>query len=40
MGDMDWINLAEERERWRELVNTVMNFYILLTVHHVLILGN
>jgi hypothetical protein len=22
---MDWIDLAEDRDRWRELVNTVMN---------------
>jgi hypothetical protein len=24
MGDMDWIDLAEERNRRRELVNTIM----------------
>jgi hypothetical protein len=23
-GDMDWIGLAEERDRWRALVNAVM----------------
>ena len=25
-GGMDWIDLAQERDRWRTLVNTVMNF--------------
>jgi hypothetical protein len=24
-GGMDWINLAQDRERWRALVNEVMN---------------
>jgi hypothetical protein len=24
-GDMDWIDLAEDRDRWRVLVNAVMN---------------
>jgi hypothetical protein len=24
-GDMDWIDLAEDRDQWRALVNTVMN---------------
>jgi hypothetical protein len=24
-GDVDWIDLAEDREQWRALVNTVMN---------------
>jgi hypothetical protein len=26
--DMDWINLAQDREQWRALVNTVMNFQV------------
>jgi hypothetical protein len=25
MGSMDWINLAQDRDRWRALVNEVMN---------------
>jgi hypothetical protein len=24
-GNMDWIELAEDRDQWRALVNTVMN---------------
>jgi len=27
-GDMDWIELAEDRDRWRALVNTVMNLRV------------
>jgi hypothetical protein len=26
-GDMDWIDLAEDRDQWRVLVNTVMNLW-------------
>jgi hypothetical protein len=26
--DMDWIDLAENRDRWRALVNTVMNLRV------------
>jgi hypothetical protein len=25
---VDWIGLAEDRERWRALVNAVMNFQV------------
>jgi hypothetical protein len=27
-GDMDWIDLAQDRDRWRELVNAVKNLRV------------
>jgi hypothetical protein len=27
-GDVDWIHWAEDRDRWRALVNTVMNLRV------------
>jgi hypothetical protein len=27
-GSIDWISLAQDRDRWRALVNTVMNFRV------------
>jgi hypothetical protein len=27
-GDVDWIPWAHDRDRWRALVNTVMNLWV------------
>jgi len=27
-GGMDWVDLAQDRDRWRELVNVVMNLLV------------
>jgi ribosome biogenesis protein Nip4 len=27
-GDVDWIHWAQDRDRWRALVNTVMNLWV------------
>jgi hypothetical protein len=27
-GDMDWIDMAQERDRWRAVVNVVMNLRV------------
>jgi hypothetical protein len=27
-GDMDWIHLAQDRDHWRDFVNTVMNLQV------------
>jgi hypothetical protein len=29
-GSVDWIQLAQDRDRWRTLVNTVMNLRVLV----------
>jgi hypothetical protein len=28
LGDMDWIVLAEDRDQWRAVMNTVMNLWV------------
>ena len=28
MGGMDWIDLAQDRERWRAFLNVVMNLWV------------
>jgi hypothetical protein len=28
LEDMDWINLAQDRDQWQALVNTVMNLRV------------
>jgi hypothetical protein len=28
-GSVEWIQLAQDRDRWRAFVNTVMNFWVL-----------
>jgi hypothetical protein len=27
-GDVDWISLAQDRNRWRALVNSVLKFWV------------
>ena len=36
MGGMDWIDLAQDRERWRTVVNEVMNSLVAQNVGHFL----
>jgi hypothetical protein len=28
MGEMDWIDLAQDRNRWRALVNAIMKLWV------------
>jgi hypothetical protein len=27
-GDVDWIGLAQDRNKWRALVNSILNFWV------------
>jgi hypothetical protein len=27
-GDVDWIDLAQDRKRWRALVNSILNLWV------------
>jgi hypothetical protein len=36
-GDMHWIHLAQDRDQWWALVNTIMNLWIPLNVGKFLI---
>jgi hypothetical protein len=29
MGSIDWIDLAQERDRWRDVVNAGVSFWLL-----------
>jgi hypothetical protein len=29
LGDVDWIRLAQDRDRWRAVVSAVMNLWVL-----------
>ena len=31
--DVEWINMAQNREKWRDVVNTVIDHYCICTVH-------
>jgi len=33
-GYMDWIGLAQDRDRWRTLVSAVMKLFSRRTLHH------
>jgi hypothetical protein len=37
LGDVDWIRLAQDRDRWRTVVSAVMNLRVLATRNYVFI---
>jgi len=32
-GVRDWVDLVQKRDKWREIVNVVMNFFFIVPTH-------
>jgi hypothetical protein len=32
-GVRDWVDLVHKRDKWREIVNVVMNFFFIVPTH-------